>query len=124
MDYEDFKVVYKKIIDIACRKLKDDSFAVFVVGDVRDKKGFYRNFIDYTKWCFNENGLLTYNEIILLDMYGTAMIRAANIFKHRKVTKVHQNVLVFYKGNPKKIQEKYTEIDIEPIKDLIESEEE
>lgn len=118
MEYEDFKVAYRKIIDIACRKLKDNRFAVFVVGDVRDKQGFYRNFIDYTKECFNANGLLTYNEAILLDMLGTSMIRAPRAFKAgRKLAKVHQNVLIFYKGNPSKIKENYKEIEVTEIKE-------
>lgn len=114
MEYEQFKEVYRKIIDIACRKLKNDRFAVFVVGDIRDKKGYYRNFIDYTKECFNANGLLTYNEIILLDCLGTSMIRCKKPFNaSRKVAKVHQNVLVFYKGDIGKIKDNYHEINVE-----------
>ena len=30
----------------------------------------------------------------------------------RKVVKVHQNVLVFYKGDPKNIKSNYKEIDV------------
>lgn len=113
MDYEDFCKVYAEIIAIACRKLKQDRFAVFVVGDVRDKKGFYRNFVDYTKKCFNDNGCLTYNEIIKIDPNGTAGMRARSSFRNRKVVKVHQNVLVFYKGNPKNIKNNFAEIEID-----------
>lgn len=113
MDYDDFCKVYAEIIAIACRKLKQDRFAVFVVGDVRDKKGFYRNFVDYTKRCFNQNGLLTYNELILIEQVGTGGLRANNYMKNRKVIKTHQNVLVFYKGNPKSIKSNYPEIEID-----------
>ena len=113
MNYDEFCKVYYEIISIACRKLKNDRFAVFVVGDVRDKKGFYRNFVDYTKKCFNENGLFTYNEAILLDMLGTAMLRANRTFNTRKLVKVHQNVLVFYKGNPENIKNNFNEIQID-----------
>ena len=112
MEYDKFKQVYKEIIDIACRKLKQDRFAVFVVGDVRDKKGAYRNFVDYTKQCFNENGLVTYNEIILLEQIATACMRARRIFNTRKVVKTHQNVLVFYKGDIKRIRQNYSVIDV------------
>lgn len=112
MDYEDFCKAYKEIIDIACRKLKENRFAVFVVGDVRDKNGFYRNFVDYTKQCFNNNGLYTYNEAILLDMLGTAMLRANKFNENRKLIKVHQNVLIFYKGDPKKIKDEFPEVEI------------
>lgn len=115
MDYDDFCKAYKGIIDVACRKLKNDRFAVFVVGDIRDKKGKYRNFVDYTKKCFNDNGLATYNEAILIDMLGTAMIRANQTFKSRKLVKVHQNVLVFYKGDLKKIKDNFKEIEVGEI---------
>lgn len=112
MEYDKFKEVYKQIIDISCRKLKENRFAVFVVGDVRDKKGFYRNFIDYTKFCFNQNGFMTYNEMILLEPASTAALRCRRNFANRKVTKTHQNVLVFYKGDVNEIQKNYKEIDV------------
>lgn len=113
MDYEDFCKAYKGIIDKACNKLKENRFAVFVVGDIRDKNGAYRNFVDYTKKCFNDNELVTYNEAILIDMLGTAMIRANQTFKSRKLVKVHQNVLIFYKGDIKEIKNNFDEIEID-----------
>lgn len=112
MDYEQFKEVYRKIIDISCRKVKNDRFAIFVVGDVRDKKGYYRNFIDYTKECFNKNGFMTYNEIILLEQLGTIPLRARYVFKKRKVAKAHQNVLIFYKGDINNIPCNYSNIEV------------
>lgn len=116
MNYDDFKNAYKNIIDVSCRKLKNDRFAVFVVGDVRDKKGYYRNFIDYTKECFNSNGLMTYNEIILLEQLGTVPLRIRRQFNGgRKVVKTHQNILVFYKGDVKKIKENYTSVEVGDI---------
>lgn len=117
MDYEQFKEVYKKIIDIACIKVKDDRFAVFVVGDVRDKKGYYRNFVDYTKECFNNNGFMTYNEIILLEQLGTIPMRARLVFKKRKVAKAHQNILIFYKGDINNIPCNYSNIEVGQIED-------
>ena len=112
MDYEQFKEVYRKIIDISCRKAKNDRFAIFVVGDVRDKKGYYRNFIDYTKECFNKNGFMTYNEIILLEQLGTIPLRARYVFKKRKVAKAHQNILIFYKGDINNIPCNYSNIEV------------
>lgn len=112
MDYEQFKEVYRKIIDISCRKVKNDRFAIFVVGDVRDKKGYYRNFIDYTKERFNKNGFMTYNEIILLEQLGTIPLRARYVFKKRKVAKAHQNILIFYKGDINNIPCNYSNIEV------------
>lgn len=125
MEYTDFCNAYQEIISIACRKLKENRFAVFVVGDVRDKAGYYRNFVDFTKKCFNENGLLTYNELILVEQIGTAAMRVAPMFKNRKVAKTHQNVLVFYKGDTKMIPANYSviKIDEEFLNNLIDSEE-
>lgn len=104
MNYADFLEAYKEIISIACRKLKNNRFAVFVVGDIRDSKGAYRDFISQTKNAFQACGLCLYNEIILLNQYGTAPMRAGIPFrKSRKTAKVHQNVLVFYKGDTSQI---------------------
>lgn len=107
MNYADFMEAYKEIIATACRKLKQNSFAVWVVGDIRDTKGAYRDFPGLTKQIFRENGLHLYNESILLEQYGTAPMRAGKQFAaKRKVVKVHQNVLVFYKGDPKTVEGK------------------
>jgi hypothetical protein len=43
MDYADFKEVYFSIIKKSVAQLKEDRFACFVVGDVRD--GFYYNLL-------------------------------------------------------------------------------
>ncbi len=108
MNYADFIEAYREIISLSCSKLKDNRFAVFVVGDIRDKKGAYRDFISDTKRIFQDRGLCLYNEIILLEQFGTAQMRAGGIFSaRRKTTKVHQNVLVFYKGDISKISDTF-----------------
>ena len=105
MNYKDFLEAYTDIISISCRKLKENRFAVFVVGDIRDGKGAYRDFVSDTKRIFRECGLCLYNEMILLNQYGTAPMRSGKLFTaNRKVSKVHQNVLVFYKGDIKQIR--------------------
>lgn len=104
MNYEDFIQAYSEIINISCRKLKQNRFAVFVVGDIRNSKGAYRDFISQTKSIFQASGLCLYNEIILINQYGTAPMRAGKPFSiSRKTMKVHQNILVFYKGDIKEI---------------------
>ena len=109
MNYSDFLEAYREIIAISCRKLKQNRFAVFVVGDIRDSKGAYRDFISETKRIFRECGLVLYNENILLEQYGTAPMRAGAQFSAgRKTVKVHQNVLVFFKGDIKAIKSLYS----------------
>lgn len=108
MNYEDFKAAYKDIISTSCKKLKENRFAVFVVGDIRDKKGAYKDFTGETKRIFQDNGLCLYNESILLEQYGTVPLRAGRQFEaKKKVAKVHQNVLVFYKGDIEAIKREY-----------------
>lgn len=98
MDYNNFIIAYKEIIKKSCDLLKEGGYACFVVGDIRDKKGFYKNFVSETINCFIEAGCKLYNNAILLQPLGTAMLRAGKIFKAgKKLTKVHENVLIFKK---------------------------
>ena len=108
MTYPDFCEAYGDIIGKSCRKLKDDRFAVFVVGEIRDKRGAYRDFVGLTKRLFMADGLHLYNDGVLLETYGTAPMRAGKQFSAgRKTVKVHQNVLVFYKGDMRKIRDNF-----------------
>lgn len=112
MDYPEFLAAYKEIIKKSCSILNDDRFAVFVVGEVRDKHGVYRNFIPDTIAAFQEAGLLYYNEMILVNNIGSLAMRAGKQFSNsRKIGKQHQNVLVFYKGDPSKIKDNFPELD-------------
>ena len=103
LNYEDFKPAYFEIIDKACAQLKDNRFACFVVGDVRDKKGNYYNFVGDTVEAFRAAGLHYYNEAVLVTMVGnTSLTTSRNFPIARKLGKTHQNVLVFLKGDAKK----------------------
>jgi DNA modification methylase len=124
MTYEEFCQAYREIITKAVSKLKEDRFACFVVGDVRDEKGFYRNFVSETIDCFVKcidsegNNIKLYNEMILVNVAGSLPMRVTRQFNSgRKVGKMHQNVLVFYKGNPKNIKLNFPELNLENVLD-------
>lgn len=103
LGYEEFRAAYFEIIKKTCALLKPDRFAAFVVGEVRDKKGAYYDFVGDTVQAFRDAGLAYYNEAILITMAGSLPIRAGKQFSSsRKLGKTHQNVLVFCKGDPKK----------------------
>jgi DNA modification methylase len=103
LNYEDFKPAYFEIINKACAHLKDNRFACFVVGDVRDKKGNYYNFVGDTVEAFRAAGLHYYNEAIMITPIGTLGMQTSRNFPiARKLGKTHQNVLVFVKGDGKK----------------------
>ncbi|PZX18092.1 hypothetical protein LX69_01129 [Breznakibacter xylanolyticus] len=116
MEWEDFKRDYAKIISESVSRLKENRFACFVVGDVRDEKGFYRDFVGYTIECFENAGAKYYNEMILVNVAGSLPIRVGKQFStSRKVGKCHQNVLVFFKGDPKTIKDNFTEIEVDGL---------
>jgi hypothetical protein len=103
MEWVTFVAAYKRIILRAVQGMKDDSFACFVVGDFRDPKGMYRNFVSHTIDAFEAAGAPLYNEAILATPIGTAMMRVGKQFTtSRKLAKIHQNVLMFIKGDPRK----------------------
>jgi len=102
MGYDDFKEAYFEIIKKTCSLLKEDRFACFVVGEIRDKKGNYYDFVGDTVQAFKEAGLEYYNEAILVTPTGSLALRAGRYFEaSRKLGKAHQNVLVFLKGDAK-----------------------
>ena len=49
-----------------------------------------------------KNGLALYNDMILINTAGSAPLRATQPMKNRKVTRTHQNIMVFYKGDDAK----------------------
>ena len=63
-----------------------------------------------TKNIFENKGIHFYNDMILLNVCGTGALRARKLMINRKVVRMHQNVLVFYKGNPKDIQDHFQEL--------------
>lgn len=118
LPYNDFVDSYREIIAKACSLLKPDSFACFVVGDVRDKKGNYYNFVGDTIQAFIDAGLSYYNEAILVTPVGTLPLRAGRTFAAtRKLGKTHQNVLVFLKGDARKAVARCGDCDFAEIND-------
>jgi hypothetical protein len=104
---------YREIIAASCSLLKNDRFACFVVGDVRDKKGNYYNFVGDTVEAFRAAGLSYYNEAILVTAVGSLPIRVGKQFStSRKLGKTHQNVLVFVKGDGKQAAATCGDVDI------------
>jgi DNA modification methylase len=106
MGYPAFIAAYRAICAAAVSMLKPDRFAAIVVGDFRDKKGFYRNFVSHTISAMEDAGARLYNEAILVTAVGSLSIRSGRQFASgRKLGKTHQQFLVFCKGDPKKATE-------------------
>lgn len=103
--HEGFLEGYRQIVASAVDKLNNDRFIVWVVGNYRPKGGGGRmvDFVGDTVRAFEDAGAMFYNDIVLINAVGTGALRANTNFLRgcRKVVKLHQNVLVFVKGDPK-----------------------
>lgn len=116
MDYGDFLKSYDRIIFQACERLKDNRFACFVVGDVRDENGNYRGFHCDTIRLFQQAGLELYNHAILVTSVGSLAMRVKRQFEtSRKLGKTHQDVLVFVKGDARKATAAIGDVDFGDI---------
>lgn len=110
--YEDFIVAYRDIIKKTAALLSENAFCAVVVSDIRDRKGMYRGFTAETIKAFTDCGAKLYNDIVKLDSTCGAAVRVEGQFRDaRKVVRVHQNVLVFVKGDPRRIKKGEYEFD-------------
>lgn len=119
--YSEFLTMIENVFSDSVKCLKENRFAVVVVGDVRNKEnGFYYNFPEDVIRIFTKNGMHLYNRMILVENIGTAVLRVNGMMKTRKVVKTHQNVLCFYKGDdPKKVKEHFPNLDYD-VEDMSE----
>lgn len=112
--YTAFLNKYSSILYKATQRLRNNSFFVIVVSEVREEpRGIEKsNFVglvpDTIHILRDKCSLHYYNEIIVMNNIGSLPIRAPKYFdQSRKIGRMHQNVLVFYKGDLTKIEEKF-----------------
>lgn len=110
----DFVKSYAAIIDAAVSFMAADSFAVWVVGEVRIKGGGYLGLVPETIKAFEKAGARFYNEAILVTPTGNLAMRARKGFEtSRKLGKSHQNVLIFCKGDPEAAARRIGEVEFD-----------
>jgi hypothetical protein len=108
--YDEFMAKYERIFTKCVAMMADDSWLVVKVGEIRDRAtGIYRSFVPDNCALFTRLGLAYYNEIVLVNAAGTAPQRANRSMATRKMVKLHQNVLVFCKGDPLRAAERMGE---------------
>ena len=101
--YEDFIMVLKDAFRSAVEGLKNNRFAVVVVSDIRDSDGSYIGFPEDVITMFRSFGCKLWNDIVYLHNDCHGWLRANQYMNNRKVVRIHQRVLVFYKGKPQNI---------------------
>lgn len=80
MSYHDFLVAYREIIEKSYNLCDNNTFICFVVGEARDKNGFYYGFVPDTIKAFMDAGAKYYNEAILVNVAGSLPIRVKKQF--------------------------------------------
>lgn len=102
MSAVDFLRAHARIILLAAERLREHRFAVWVVGNYRASDGSLFDFAGETVRAFRLAGCSYYNDIILATPIGSAPVRCGRGFEQsRKCGRVHQQVLVFVKGDPR-----------------------
>ncbi|MYT30482.1 class I SAM-dependent methyltransferase [Streptomyces sp. SID8354] len=102
MRWKEFTEAYREIIADSVRCLAEDSFATWVVGEVRNSAGIIRGLIPLTIAAHEAAGARLYNDAILMNTLGTTPMRLGNQWRaSRKMGRHHQYVLTFVKGDPK-----------------------
>jgi hypothetical protein len=104
----DFDETLESILYQSTIKLKNNRFFGIVVSEVREPSvtgkystGKYKGLVRKTIEMCEKHGLEFYNDLILYNSQHQASRVAKTYFnRNRKIASVHQNVLIFVKGNP------------------------
>lgn len=101
MKYPEFLDVYRGIIEASCAALRNDRYAAWVIGEVRDPKtGAYVGLETDTVQAFRDAGLSLLNRHVLTTPIGTAAVRTPKQFDtSRKAGNIHEMLYVFVKGD-------------------------
>ena len=112
MSYDQFFETIEKVFFDCYKVLKNERFACIVIGEVRHKiTGCYIGLVPKVIDIMHRAGFNYYNELILHTPVGNLMMRAGRYMnQNRKIGKQHQNVLVFYKGNPSNIKKHFKKL--------------
>ena len=107
MSVNSFDEKYKSILQKSVQKLSNNRFFGIVVSEVREpsvtgkySSGKYRGLVRKTIDILEECGLDFYNDMILFNSQHQAS-RVGKVYfeRNRKISSIHQNILVFVKGN-------------------------
>jgi len=111
--YDKFIGTYGLILGTALGHVKKNRFAVIVVSDIRDAKtGFIKPFVQNTIEFAELCGFKLYNHAVLFNVCGTLPLRTGRPFSQsRKMGKMHQDVLVFFNGDPAKIKGDFGDVE-------------
>jgi hypothetical protein len=112
MRFEAFVNPYRSAIERSVARLREDRFAVFVVGNYREGN-VLRDLVGVTVDAFNRSGATYYGDLVLKNATSTAAMRASATFNAgRKPITVHQHVCVFVKGDWRRAAAAAEQVDV------------
>lgn len=108
--YESFRETLFEGYKRGIEALNDNRFFVVMTGDSRDKNGAYYGCEAEHELFFKSQGLHIYNKIVYLECEFTRLAHAKRTLDYRKFPKREQKILMFFKGDMKKIKELFPPI--------------
>lgn len=102
--YGEFREMLFRGYERAIEALADDRFFVVMTGDSRDKHGGYYGCEAEHELFFRDRGLHIYNKIVYLECEFTRLAHAKVTLNYRKFPKREQKILVFFKGDTRRIK--------------------
>jgi hypothetical protein len=100
LGHREFEAAMVENIRHAAARLRPNSYAAFIVGAVRDKRGHLMDMRSLMVRAGQEAGLWLENDAMLITAVGSARLRAARAFTAtRALCRTHQDVLIFLKGD-------------------------
>lgn len=108
--YDDYIEIISTALSRSVQCLKANRFAVIVIGDAREKNGRYVDVAGNIVRIMEDAGCIYWNELVIINNDAHAKLRARGYMSTRKVVRLHQKVLVFYKGNTNKIKSNFNKI--------------
>jgi len=101
MDQAQFWDAFDKALMGCYHAAKEGAFMVLILGNVRQPDGRVVDLSGLTIQLAQGHGWALYNDCIYLQPIGTAGMRMGQFTDTRKLVRVHESVLVFYKGDTK-----------------------
>lgn len=95
--YEEYLTQLKSVIGNVHSVLKKDAFAVFVVGNFRDKRGSLKHLNGDLIRIAKECGFTLWDELIWCGAPNVALTRCGKFEKNRKSVRMHEYVIILKK---------------------------
>lgn len=95
--YSDYLELLNLVVKNVFNCLKDNTFAVFIVGNFRNKKGELEHLNGDLIKIAKENGFKLWDELIWMGASNVALTRCGKFEKNRKSVRMHEYIIILKK---------------------------